>query len=160
MPKYDIVDVRDQILRDHCDWHVVLYAGHLYQPFWIIKIQQGRQEGPKTAKSGYICTLTILDRLDVLNSFGLYCKNCFKVVHLTILVTNSTCLRWVAHYKFFDSFPIVWGTKQVTQGDQSKMDFSSQSLCGACLFSVKSGPEYHLRHLSFSSISALGFPAV
>ena len=28
------------------------YAGHLYQPFWTIKIRTCRQEGPKTAKIG------------------------------------------------------------------------------------------------------------
>ena len=33
-------------------WNIVLYAGYLYQPFWTIKIQPGRQEGPKTAKMG------------------------------------------------------------------------------------------------------------
>ena len=33
---------------------LVLYAGHLFQPFGTKKIRPGRQEGPKTAKSRYI----------------------------------------------------------------------------------------------------------
>ena len=30
--------------------HVVLYLGHLYQPFWTIKIQPSRQQGPGKVK--------------------------------------------------------------------------------------------------------------
>ena len=30
--------------------HVILYAGHLYQPFWTIKIRTGWQEGPGKVK--------------------------------------------------------------------------------------------------------------
>ena len=32
---------------------LVLYAGHLFQPFGTKKIRPGWQEGPKTAKIGY-----------------------------------------------------------------------------------------------------------
>ena len=33
--------------------HVVLHAGHLYQPFWTMKIRPVWQEGLQTAKIGY-----------------------------------------------------------------------------------------------------------
>ena len=32
---------------------LVLYAGHLFQPFGTKKIRRDGQEGPKTAKIGY-----------------------------------------------------------------------------------------------------------
>ena len=32
--------------------HVVLYAGHLYLPFWTVKNRPGRPEGPKVAIFG------------------------------------------------------------------------------------------------------------
>ena len=47
--------------------HVVLYVGHLYQPFWTIKIRPGRQEGPKTAKRRYIW---YLQKYPILAVFG------------------------------------------------------------------------------------------
>ena len=31
-------------------WNIVLYAGYLYQPFWTIKIQPSRQQGPGKVK--------------------------------------------------------------------------------------------------------------
>ena len=34
--------------------HVILYAGHLYQPFWTIKIRTGWQEGPGKVKIWHI----------------------------------------------------------------------------------------------------------
>ena len=39
--------------------HVVLYVGHLYEPFWTKKIWPGRQEGPGKVKIWHIWVISM-----------------------------------------------------------------------------------------------------
>ena len=51
--------------------HVVLYAGHLYQPFWTIKIRPGRQEG-RCCITCVLCSAKITHFVSNLENFCEY----------------------------------------------------------------------------------------
>ena len=93
--------------------HVILYAGHLYQPFWTIKIRPGRQEGPgKVKMHWYTCSIKMTQMCHILKYPVMLSKNKLIADKRSLKCTAMINVQFSAISCLFQQGPTINYTKR------------------------------------------------